>query len=276
MKEWQKQNKGYKFMLNVIDVFSKYAWSIPMKDKTGKTTLEAFQKIAKESGRIPKHIWVDKGLEFYNKDVTNWLEENNITRYSTYSEHKSVVVERFNRTLKEMMWKRFTAENTRNWIEMIDELMKIYNNRIHSTVGMSPIQASLKENEMRVLENIISKTRSITRRKAKYKIGDKVRISRTKSVFEKGFLPNWSEELYIVDKVQKTMPTTYKLKDLLGEEVEGSFYEQELQKALQEVYRVEKVIRKKKINGVEHAFVKWSGYNEKHNSWIPVKDLTNV
>jgi len=276
MKEWKAQNKGYKFMLNVIDVFSKFAWSIPMKDKTGKTTLEGFRKIVKESGRIPKHIWVDKGLEFYNKDVTGWLEENNITRYSTYSEHKSVVVERFNRTLKEMMWKRFTAENSRNWIEILDDLMNIYNNRIHSTIGMSPVKASLKENEKKVLENIISKTRSIPRRKAKYKVGDKVRVSRTKSVFEKGFLPNWSEELYIIDKVQKTMPITYKLKDLLGEELEGSFYEQELQKASQEVYRVEKVIRKKKINGVEHAFVKWSGYNEKHNSWIPVKDITNV
>jgi len=276
MREWEKKNKGYKYMLNVIDILSKFAWSIPMKDKTGKTTLEAFQKIVKESGRIPKHIWVDKGLEFYNKDVTNWLEENNITRYSTYSEHKSVVVERFNRTLKEMMWKRFTAENTRNWIEILDNLMKIYNNRIHSTIGMSPVKASLKENEMKVLQTTISKTRPIPRRKAKYKIGDKVRISRTKSLFEKGFLPNWSEELYIIDKVQKTMPITYRLKDLLGVEVEGSFYEQELQRASQDVYRVEKVIRKKKINGIDHALVKWSGYNEKHTSWIQVKDLTSV
>ena len=103
-------------MLNVIDVLSKYAWSIPLKDKTGKTTLEAFRKITTESKRIPKHIWVDKGLEFYNKDIDCWLKKNDIIRYSTYGEHKSVVAERFNRTLKEMMWKRFTAENTRNWI----------------------------------------------------------------------------------------------------------------------------------------------------------------
>jgi transposase InsO family protein len=137
MGEWNKENKGFKYMLNVIDVFSKYAWSIPMKNKTGVTTLEAFRKIAKESGRICKHLWVDKGLEFYNKDVNGWLKENNIIMYSTYSEHKSVVVERFNRTLKEMMWKRFTAENTRNWIDMLDKLLHSYNNKVHSTIGMT-------------------------------------------------------------------------------------------------------------------------------------------
>jgi hypothetical protein len=276
MREWAKQNNGYKYMLNVIDVFSKYAWSIPMKNKTGVTTLEAFRKIAKESGRIPKYIWVDKGLEFYNKDVKNWLKENNITMYSTYGEHKSVVVERFNRTLKEQMWKRFTAENTRNWIDMLDNLMKKYNNKIHSTIGMSPAKASKKKNEKEVLENTIDKTRSIPISKAKFKIGDKVRISRTKSTFEKGYLPNWSEELYVVDVVQETVPVTYKLKDLLDEEIEGSFYEKELQKTNQEVYRVEKVIRKKKIDGVEHGLVKWSGYSEKHNQWIPVKDLEKL
>jgi len=263
-------------MLNVIDIFSKYAWSIPMKNKTGKTTLEAFRKIVKESGRIPKHIWVDKGLKFYNKDVNSWLKENNIIMYSTYSEHKSCVVERFNKTLKEIMWKKFTAENTRTSINMLDSLMYKYNNRVHSTIGMTPVKASLKENEMQVLQNTLNKTRSIPITKPKFKIDDKVRISRTKALFEKGYLPNYSEALYIINKVQKTIPPTYKLKNLLGEEIEGSFYEKELQKSDQEVYRIEKVIRKKKIDGVEHGLVKWSGYNEKFNEWIPVRDLEKL
>ena len=276
MREWEKQNKGYKYLLNVIDVFSKYAWSIPMKNKTGLTTLDAFRKIVKESGRIPKHIWVDKGKEFYNKDVNSWLKENDIIMYSTYSEHKSCVVERFNRTLKEIMWKRFTAENTRNWITMLDKLMKEYNNRFHSTIGMAPVEAIQKENYMKILQNTLGKTRSIPITKPKFIIGDKVRISRTKSVFEPGYLPNYSEELYFIDKVQKTIPPSYKLKDLLGEEIEGSFYEKELQKSDQEVYRIEKVIRKKKMNGIEYGLVKWSGYNEKHNQWVPVRDLEKL
>ena len=174
------------------------------------------------------------------------------------------------------MWKRFTAENTRNWIAMLEDLMKKYNNKVHSTIGMTPVKASLKDNEGRVLQNIIEKTRPIRKTKAKFKVGDKVRISRTKALFEKGYLPNWSEELYVVDKVQKTIPVTYKIKDLLGEEVKGSFYAEELQKSTQEVYRIEKVIRKKKIDGVEHALVKWSGYSDKHNQWLPAKELEKL
>jgi hypothetical protein len=251
MREWKKQNNGYNYMLNVIDVFSKYAWSIPMKNKTGKTTLEGFQKIVNESGRIPKHIWVDQGKEFYNKDVIHWAKENNIKIYSTYtSESKSVVAERFNRTLKEMMWRRFTAENTRNWIDMLDSLMCKYNTRVHSTIGMTPVQASQEKNFLDVLENTINKTRAIPKRKAKFKIGDKVRMSRKKGKFEKGHHPNWTEQLFIVDEVQDTIPITYKVKNLLDEKIEGSVYEKELQKSDQEVFRVEKVITKKKIDGV--------------------------
>jgi Chromo (CHRromatin Organisation MOdifier) domain len=185
-------------------------------------------------------------------------------------------VERFNRTLKEMMWKRFTAENTRRWIDMLDKLLREYNTRRHSTIGMTPMKASLKENEMKVLQNIINKTKGASRNKPKFKVGDRVRMSRTKALFEKGYLPNWSEETYIVGEVQKTNPITYKIKDSLGEIIEGSFYNEELQKTKQEIYRIEKVIRKKKIDGVEHALVKWSGYSKKYNQWIPVSELEKI
>ena len=114
MQEWKTSNKGYRYMLTVIDCFSKFAWSIPLKDKTGLTVLDAFKKIIKESDRQPNFIWVDQGKEFYNKNMDEWLKQNNVLRYSTHGEHKSAVIERFNRTLKENMWKRFTAENTRN------------------------------------------------------------------------------------------------------------------------------------------------------------------
>ena len=154
MQEWSEENKGFRYMLNVIDVFSKFAWSIPLKDKKGITVLNAFKQIEKESGRIPKHIWVDEGKEFYNRNIDEWLKENNIIRYSTHGEHKSAVVERFNRTLKTNMWKRFTAENTRNWIDMLNKLMSEYNNRKHSTIKMTPIEGSKKENEEIVWNNL--------------------------------------------------------------------------------------------------------------------------
>ena len=208
--------------------------------------------------------------------MTGWLKENDIIRYSTHGEHKSAVIERFNRTLKEIMWKRFTAENTRNWIDMIDKLISNYNNRVHSTIGMTPVKASLKKNEEITIQNTLSKTRRIPKSKAKFKVADKVRISRIKGTFEKGYLPNWSEQVYIIDDVLKTTPVTYKIKDSLNEIITGSFYEQELQKTNQEVYRVEKVLRKKKIDGVEYALVKWSGYSDKFNEWIPMTDTKKL
>ena len=271
MQEWSKENEGFRYMLNVVDVFSKYAWSIPMKDKTALTTLNAFKQIVDSSKRTPKHIWVDQGKEFYNKHMDEWIKENNIIRYSTYGEHKSAVVERFNRTLKTIMWKRFTAENTRKWINMLDKLLLNYNNKFHSTIKMTPTEASKQKNKTQVLENKIYVEH---RNEApKFKVGDKVRISRVKGLFEKGYLPNWSEALYIVGTAKNTNPYTYTVRDMNGEEVLGSFYAEELQKSTQEVFRIEKIIRKKKINGIQHGLVKWLGYNDKFNEWKPMSEI---
>src|SRR5437870_4971478 len=159
---------------------------------------------------------------------------------------------------------------------MIDKLILNYNNRVHSTIGMTPEEASLEKNEENTIRNTLSKTRNILKRKPKFEAGDKVRISRIKGIFEKGYLPNWSEQVYIIDEVLKTTPVTYRIKDSLNEIITGSFYEQELQKTNQEVYRVEKVLRKKKIDGVEHALVKWSGYSDKFNEWIPITDTKKL
>ena len=182
MQEWSKENKGYRYMLNVIDVFSKYAWSIPLKDKTAATTLDGLERIVKLSGRIPRHIWVDEGKEFYSKRMDKWMKEKNINRYSTHGEHKSSVVERFNRTLKMNMWKRFTAENTQNWISVLHKLHFDYNNKVHSTIKMAPVEGSKKENEDEVLNNIIGNYRVRGNKKPKFKVGDRVRISRIRSL----------------------------------------------------------------------------------------------
>ena len=145
------------------------------------------------------------------------------------------------------MWKRFTAENTRKWIDMLDKLMKEYNNRVHSTIGMTPIEASKEDNEIIVSQNTLNKTKSTPRTKSKFKIDDKVQISKTKAIFEKGYLPNWSEELYTIDKVQKKIPSTYKLKNLLGEEIEGSICEQELQKVTKKFIELRKLSERRKF-----------------------------
>jgi len=272
-------------MLNIVDCFSKYAWSVPLKDKTAKTVLDAFKSVVKNSAnnggrqtpRQPKHLWVDEGKEFYNKDMTAWIKENDIVRYSTHGEHKSAVVERFNRTLKTNMWRRFTAENTRNWIDMLDKLLFEYNNRYHTTIRMKPIDAALKENESEVWNNVYANaSKNAKTSSAKFKLGDTVRISRIKGLFEKGYLPNWSEALYKIHEIKSSKPVTYVIKDTNDEIISGSFYNEELQKSEQEVFRIEKVLRQKKIKGIQHGFVKWIGYNNTFNQWIPMTDIHAV
>ena len=275
LQEWRSANKGFRYILNVVDCFSKYAWSVPLKDKKGETVLDAFKYIVETSNRKPVYIWVDEGKEFYNKDMTAWLRDENILRYSTHGEHKSTIAERFNRTLKERMWRRFTAENTRNWIDMLNELLSKYNNSYHNTIRMRPIDASKKENESEVWKNLF-RDEEHARKSNKFRNGDTVRISRIKGIFEHGFLPNWSEQIYKIHIINNSTPVTYILEDLQGEIIVGSFYNEELQKTSQEVFRIEKVLRKKKINGIEHGLVKWIGYGDKFNEWLPVSKLQNI
>jgi transposase InsO family protein len=268
MQEWSKQNNGYRYLLNIVDVYSKFAWSIPLLDKKSNTVLEAFKNVVKSSGRKPRHLWVDEGKEFYNSKIDVWIKENKITRYSTHGEHKSSIVERFNRNLKSRMWKRFTAENTRNWVDMLDKLMYEYNSTVHSTIKMTPTEA--------LTNKVASRTNVTIDVQPKFKIGDRVRVSRIKGLFEKGYLPNWSEALYTVHEVRPTDPVTYVLKDLNDEIVVGGFYTEELQKSQQEVFRIEKVLERKKIKGVEHGLVKWLGYNKKYNEWRPMSEIEKL
>ena len=227
MQEFAKSNKGIRYLLNVIDVFSKYVWSIPLKDKTGNSTVEAFNKLIKI--RKPNKLWVDKGKEFYNKSMDKWLEDNYIHRYSTFNEGKAVVIERFNRTLKEIMWKYFTTNNTNKYIDSLDDMVSTYNNTLHRSIKMTPSEASQIENEDIVRSNLYGGIKERTK-KTKFKVGDHVRIPRYKRLFEKGYTPNWTKEIFQIDKIQNTNPVTYLIKDLNNEEILGSFYEPELQK----------------------------------------------
>ena len=273
MQQFSKWNKGYRYLLMVLDVFSKYGWIVPLKDKKGETVTEAFKTILKE-GRKPQYLWVDKGKEYHNKHVKELLDKNKITLYSTENEEKSSVCERWNRTIKSKMWKQFTVQGNTMYLDMLPKILKQYNNTKHSSIKMTPIEASKKKNEGVVYFNLYGDMETL-KQKQKFKIGDKVRISKYKrNVFDKGYTPNWTEEVFTVDKIQYTNPITYKLKDLRGEDIQGSFYELELLEAKQDVFRIDKIIRrdyKKK-----QALVSWKGYSDDFNSWIPIKDLKNL
>ena len=272
MQSFARHNNGVKYLLNVIDVFNKYAWSVPIMDKTGNSITNAFDKIIKKSNRKPNRLWVDQGSEFFNRVMDKWLKDNDIERYNTYNEGKAVVVERFNRTIKTRMWKYFSANNTYKYIDILDELIRQYNNSHHRTIKMKPVEASKKINEKTVLFNLYGDTPP--QRKPKFKVGDKVRIVKKKTTFEKGYTPNWTEEVFEIIEIQNTNPVTYRIKDWNGDEIDGSFYGQELQKTSQEVFRIEKVIRRDNKN--QRVLVKWMGYPDSFNSWVSMKYIENI
>ena len=264
MQPYSRWNRGYKYLLTVLDVFSKYAWVVPIKDKKGETITKAFRVIVGK--RKPVYLWTDKGTEFYNSDFKEYLKENGITLYSTQNVEKSSVIERFNRTLKSKMFKQFTIQNSTVFTDILPQIVEEYNNTYHSTIKMTPKEASLKKNESIAYLNSYHDEPFPKFKKPSFKEGDKVRISKYRGIFDKSYKGNWSEELFVIYKTQPTIPITYRIKDLLGEDIKGSFYEQELQKADQEVYRIEKVLKKDYRN--KRMFVKWKGYPDKFNSWV--------
>ena len=223
MQSLSRKNKGIKYLLCAIDLYIKYAFVVPLKDKKGISTVNAFNKIIKQSNRKPNKIWVDQGGELYNNVFEKWLSDNGINMYSTYNEGKSVVAERFIRTLKNKLYKHMTATGKNVYYDVLDDVVNKYNDTKHSTIKMKPID--VKNNKRVYIDKHNEKD-------SRFKVGDRVRISRYKNIFAKGYTPDWSKEIFIVEKINDTAPYTYIIKDLNDEEIIGSFYDKELQKSI--------------------------------------------
>ena len=204
---------------------------------------------------------VDEGKEFYNATFKKLLDKHKIDMYSTFNEGKAVVIERFNRTLKNIMWKYLTANNTRFYLDALDQMVKKYNDKVHSTIKMTPTEGSKDINRGKVYFNITRKQNK-SRTSIKYKKGHKVRISKYKRHFEKGYTPNWTEEIFTIDKINMKNPVTYQVRDLNNEKLLGFFYIRDLSPAKQNIFRIGKAIKRKN----KKALVKWVGYRDKHNS----------
>ena len=221
MQSLSRKNKGIEYLLCVIDLDSKYAFVVPLKDKKGISIVNAFNNIIKQSNRKPNKIWVDQGGEFYNNVFKKWLSDNGIIMYSTYNEGKSVIAERFIRTLKNKLYKHMTANGKNVYYDVLDDVVNEYDNTKHSTIKMKPIDV---KNNKRVYIDEHNENDS------RFKVGDRVRISKFNNIFAKGYTPNWSKEIFIVDKINDTVPYMHNIKDLNDEEIIGSFYDRELQK----------------------------------------------
>ena len=174
MQLLSRYNKGIRFLLCVIDIFSKYAWVVPLKDKKGVSIVTTFQSILKQSNRKPNKIWVDKGSEFYNASFKKWLQDNYIVMYSTHNKEKSVVAERFIRTLKNKIYKYITSILKNVYIDTLNDIVDEYNNTYHTTIKVKP--NDVKDN------TYINTDKEINDNDPKFKVGDHLRISEYKNI----------------------------------------------------------------------------------------------
>ena len=223
----KRENSNMKFVLTIIDVFSRFAYAVPIKNKSAEEVLKAFQSVIKPESKL-KLLQVDDGREFWNKPVKTFMEENGIKMFSTSSGQKASIVERFNRTLKSRMFKYFTANNTLRYIDVLDRLVESYNARNHRILGCAPKDVN-ETNERKIWKKQYGQYfKKYYSTKAKFKIGDTVRISKIKKTFEKGYLPNFTKELFVIADVLRTHPTTYFLRDSQDQVLKGAFYGEEL------------------------------------------------
>jgi len=260
-------NDGMRYLLTCIDVFTKRAWAIPVRRKSSRDVAEAFEKIL--SDEKCNMIQSDKGTEFLNSTFQSMLQRHGIKFYTSENEDiKAAVVERFNRTLKEKMFRYFTYKNTRRYLNVLDDLLHSYNNTQHRSIGMAPCEVN-KDTESVVRARLYPpKPKSF---KWKYDVNDRVRIAMQRRPFRKGYLGHWSEEIFEIAARLPTTPVTYELRDLAGESIKGRFYEPEIQKVLKpddEQFDIDRIIKTRKRNGKIQYLVAWKGYPSKFDSWV--------
>ena len=227
-----KYNKNYKFIFTIFDNHTKYAWAIPLKDKSGKSTTTALKGLIEKEKRKPHKMWSDRGKEFYNTTFLHYLKEQNIQIYSTNSDLKAVFVERFNRTLLDLIKEPMYIEGKGSWLNHLDAALQKYNNRVHTTTKMTPFEANKKPIDPLTFVNKPKQPRdsyrSFAQSFAKFQVGDFVRVPDKRNIYSKGYTTNWNRELFKIHSINKTNPVTYTLNDENGEIIQGKYYEQEL------------------------------------------------
>ena len=268
LSEW---NKGFKWILMVVDAFSRKCWVKILQNKTADLVLEKFKEIFEETGKF-KRLMTDAGSEFIAKQFKSFLAKNKIkfTRGNPHAPH----VERLNRTIQGRLYKYMTEYETKSWIRAIGDIVHSYNSRFHSTIKMSPNRADLDKHRDTVIANLtVYYSKSFNKRKKpRFKVGDVVSLQKIKGVFAKGYEKVFTEELFRIRKVHTKLPIPqYTVGDYDGKKIiKGRFYENELQKADYDVFKVERILEER-INqdtGEEEVFVKWVGWPEKYNQWI--------
>ncbi|XP_061190298.1 uncharacterized protein LOC133198185 [Saccostrea echinata] len=291
------ENDGYKFLLVLIDVFSRFLFIVPLKNKQHQNVTEGLKSVF-QTGRKPHTLRTDKGSEFKNRWVKAFLKKEGVHVIYTQNETKANYAESVIRTMKNLMYRYFLKNRTYRYVDVLQDLVTSYNHRPHRSLGEQAPVTVTQENadEVRLIsylstkkKNPVSKLektiKSSTRKKRtkpsfKYKIGDDVRILQLKHPFQRDYHQKWTEEYFKVsNRYKRADIPVYTINDLADDPVKGTFYESELQKVKKSgdvLYRVEKVLKKRKRGNTKEVYVKWDGWPSKFNSWIPESSLENA
>ena len=226
-----RYNRSYKYILVIIDVLSRFAYTRPLRNKTGKTVSEAFESIIAESGNKPKKLQTDRGKEFYNSNFQAVCKRHNIIHYSSFSDQKASLCERLIRTLSSRLHKYMTSKNTLNYVDVLQSVTDAYNNRKHRAHKMQPSKVT-KRNEKKVWAILYRDYMNSDPGRPVYKVGDLVRLVKLKAPFTKGYNKNFTDEIFTIDRVKRTRPITYQVSDKDKQPIDGSFYKEELVRVL--------------------------------------------
>uniref|UniRef100_A0A914HF70 Chromo domain-containing protein n=1 Tax=Globodera rostochiensis TaxID=31243 RepID=A0A914HF70_GLORO len=274
-----RQNRGYKYLLVCIDTLSRQIFVEPVKSKSSKDMIFAFGQIFARSKYVPWKLLTDQGKEFTAKAVQIYFRSKDVEHFCMFTspQFHAGMAERANRSIKERLYRYFTERNTQKWIGVVQQLVKAINHSYNSSIGMRPVDVNFKNAEA-LRQKLYDNAAKIPRRGPKFKVGDRVRIEKYKHVFQKGYLPRFTVEVFTVAEVHsERSPVVYRLRDDKNEIIKGWFYANDLCKTLEnkeQMYDIEKIIKKKKQHGVDHVFVKWKGFNARFNSWIPASSVT--
>ena len=274
MSNVSKYNNKTNFVLLVIDAFTRKLWAQPLKSKNAKDVLAAFNKIIKSSG-VPKRVRSDSGTEFTNKLLQQFFTDNGIKHYTSHNEAKAAIVERVIRTIKKKINRYLSYKHTNKYIDVLQKIIDSYNNTYHKTIKMTPNSVN-ESNENELWKKLYLPTLTKKPLSAKLAVGDKVRISRLRETFPRGYYEGWTNEFFIIDKIIKSIPIRYVLKDYLDEPITGSFYEPELTKINKDedsLFKVEKILRRRGRGRNREVLVKWLGWGDKFNSWEPASEI---
>jgi len=277
VQQLAQKNDGYRYLLNCIDIFTRYAFVRPLKDKSAPQVLDAFKSILDEAITKPYMVVMDKGAEFSNKLFKDFCNRNNIKFINPQASVHAAFIERFNRTLQLLMYKYMTDNETERYIDVLPQLVQTYNKRMHRMIKTTPEKAEANVNGEHLSLALLQQeqVKKIKTKKPKLAVGSFVRIAKQKGKFSRGYSEQTMQEIFKIKSVNTSKPIPlYNLTDYDGkEDIVGGFYEFELTPVETKVFRIEKVLRKRNYRGKRQIFVKWKGFGDNHNSWI---DETNI